>query len=95
MLRHCQPFASRKRLQDIGIRMVRIVLAHLPEIVVGAQYGASVGCVEFNKIHPERQSVGEAAPEQFFARLFLREVLMQQQQVVAEVEISFLRIPLS
>ena len=74
--------------------MPGIIPAHFPEIAVSADYGPGVGNVKLCEEHQEGESVGEAAQQKHLAAPSQREVLVEEKEVVAEVEIGLLRIPL-
>ena len=67
-------------------------MALAAEIVVRAYYGAGIGEVELGHEHQECQRVVETADEEHTPTLLNRQILIQKEQVIAEVEIGFPRI---
>ena len=70
-----------------------VVLPHRAEVVVCLKHGACIGKVELCQKHKECQSVVEAAHEKRARAVAAWQILVEQQQIVAEVEIRLARIP--
>lgn len=78
----------------VGIRKRGVVTAHAAEITMGAEYGRGIAKIKSEHKHAPRQSVIQPADEQFTPARAAQQVFMQQQQVIAEIQICFLRIAL-
>ena len=80
---------------DLGSRstgVVRVVGAHLPEVAMSAQHGRSIGKVKrHDKLHPRKRIIQPTHQQTLLSRR-VGQILVQEQQVVAEIKIGLARI---
>ncbi|CRH64698.1 Uncharacterised protein [Chlamydia trachomatis] len=71
-----------------------VTLSHGAEVAMGFQDGASIAPVHRGKRLEECQCVVEATCEQCFLAVAFGQILVQEQEVVAKVEVGFAWIAL-
>lgn len=85
---------SGKRVQTVGGGMLCIVAAHTSEIIVCAYHGAGIFPLSFCNKHQEGESVGQTSQQQYLPPAPAWQILVEQQQIISEIQVGFLRIPL-
>lgn len=81
--------------EDIAVREGVVILTHTTEVAVSLQHCRSIPEISFCHKHQKGQRIGKPSQKKFFPPLFPREVLMEQQQVIAEIQICLLRVALT
>ena len=79
-------------LQEVDRGLSGVVRPHLPEIAVGTDDSPCVSKVELGQRHAKGHRIHQPAHEQQPLPFLTRQVLVQQQEVVAEVQIGFARV---
>ena len=75
--------------QQIAGGWLGVLLAHGAEVVVRANNRLGIAEVEAGKALEECERVVEAANEQRFLSVFCWQILVQKEQIVAEIEVGF------
>ena len=76
------------RFQKVHVGMGGVVATHASEVAVGAQDGVGVLEVECSHEFGPCKGVEQAAEKQFASAVAVGQVLVEHEQIVAEVEIG-------
>ncbi len=80
--------------QEVAGGVLGVVAPHLAVVDVGLDDGLGITAMQFGKGHEDGQGVVQAPDEEHALALAGRQVLVEQQQVVAEVEVGLAGVAL-